>query len=52
MKDAISLRKSLSVLGILIVTSGLMFTGLVKVREYVHGYEWAAFRFDPGQGPV
>ena len=30
MKDAISLRKSLSVLGILIVTSGLMFTGLVK----------------------
>lgn len=26
---------------------GLMFTGKVKVREFVHGYEWARFRFDP-----
>jgi len=25
----------------------LQFTGLVKVREFVHGYEWARFRFDP-----
>jgi hypothetical protein len=26
---------------------GLMFTGLVKVREFVHGHVWAQFRFDP-----
>src|SRR5258708_37181519 len=25
----------------------LIFTGLVKVREYVHGYEWSRFQFDP-----
>ncbi len=24
---------------------GLTFTGLVKAREYVHGYEWAHFQF-------
>ena len=26
---------------------GLMFTGLVKVREFAHGYEWGRFQFDP-----
>jgi hypothetical protein len=26
---------------------GLTFTGLVKAREYVHGYEWSRFQFDP-----
>jgi hypothetical protein len=26
---------------------GLMFTGLIKVREFVYGYEWARFQFDP-----
>jgi hypothetical protein len=26
---------------------GLTFTGLVKAREYVHGYEWARFQFSP-----
>ena len=25
----------------------LRFSGLVKVREFVHGYEWSRFRFDP-----
>ncbi len=27
--------------------SGLTFSGKVRVREYVHGYEWARFEFDP-----
>jgi hypothetical protein len=26
---------------------GLMFSGKVKIREFVHGYEWARFQFDP-----
>jgi hypothetical protein len=26
---------------------GLMFSGKVRVREFVHGYEWARFQFDP-----
>lgn len=26
---------------------GLVFTGLVKAREYVHGYEWARFQYSP-----
>ncbi len=26
---------------------GLTFTGLVKAREYVYGYEWARFQFSP-----
>ncbi len=26
---------------------GLKFTGLVKAREYVYGYEWARFQFSP-----
>lgn len=26
---------------------GLTFSGLVKVREFVHGYEWSRFQFDP-----
>jgi hypothetical protein len=26
---------------------GLMFTGLIKVREFAHGYEWGRFQFDP-----
>jgi hypothetical protein len=26
---------------------GLTFTGLVKVREYAHGFEWSRFQFDP-----
>jgi hypothetical protein len=26
---------------------GLTFTGLIKVREFVYGYEWARFQFDP-----
>lgn len=26
---------------------GLKFTGLVKAREYVHGYEWARFQLSP-----
>lgn len=26
---------------------GLMFTGLVKVREFVHGHVWARFPFHP-----
>jgi hypothetical protein len=26
---------------------GLRFTGLVKVREYVHGYEWGRFQWRP-----
>jgi hypothetical protein len=25
---------------------GLTFTGKVRVREFVHGYEWARFQFD------
>jgi hypothetical protein len=25
---------------------GLTFTGLVKVREFVYGYEWSRFQFD------
>lgn len=28
-------------------TMGLRFTGLIKVREYVHGYEWARFQWRP-----
>ncbi|MBN1200303.1 MAG: hypothetical protein JXJ20_00475 [Anaerolineae bacterium] len=28
-------------------TFGLMFSGKIRVREFVHGYEWARFRFDP-----
>jgi hypothetical protein len=28
---------------------GLTFTGLVKVREFVYGYEWSRFQFDPRQ---
>ncbi|MBN1565375.1 MAG: hypothetical protein JXA10_16130 [Anaerolineae bacterium] len=27
--------------------AGLMFTGKVRVREFVYGYEWARFQFDP-----
>jgi hypothetical protein len=26
---------------------GLMFSGLVKSREFVYGYEWDRFQFDP-----
>jgi hypothetical protein len=26
---------------------GLTFTGLIKVREFAHGYEWARFQFNP-----
>ena len=26
---------------------GLMFTGLIKAREFVHGHVWARFQFDP-----
>jgi hypothetical protein len=26
---------------------GLTFTGLIKVREFVNGYEWGCFQFDP-----
>ncbi len=26
---------------------GLTFTGLVKAREFVYGYEWVRFQFDP-----
>jgi hypothetical protein len=26
---------------------GLIFSGKVKIREFVHGYEWSRFRFDP-----
>lgn len=26
---------------------GLTFSGLIKVREFVHGYEWSRFQFDP-----
>ena len=26
---------------------GLTFSGLFKIREFVHGYEWARFQFDP-----
>jgi hypothetical protein len=26
---------------------GLAFTGLVKVREFVYGYEWSRFQYDP-----
>jgi hypothetical protein len=26
---------------------GLMFTGLIKVREFVHGFEWGHFQFHP-----
>lgn len=26
---------------------GLTFTGLVKAREFVYGYEWARFQFSP-----
>jgi hypothetical protein len=26
---------------------GLTFTGLVKIREFVYGYEWGRFQFDP-----
>jgi hypothetical protein len=25
------------------------FTGLIKVREFVYGYEWARFSFNPGK---
>jgi hypothetical protein len=28
---------------------GLVFSGLVKVREFVYGYEWSRFQFDPAQ---
>jgi len=28
---------------------GLTFTGLVKAREYVHGYEWARFQYSPNK---
>jgi hypothetical protein len=28
-------------------TMGLRFTGLVKAREFVHGYEWARFQWRP-----
>lgn len=28
---------------------GLTFTGLVKAREFVYGYEWARFQFSPAQ---
>ncbi len=28
---------------------GLKFTGLVKAREYVYGYEWARFQFTPSK---
>jgi hypothetical protein len=28
---------------------GLMFSGKVKIREFVHGYEWSHFQFDPRQ---
>jgi hypothetical protein len=26
---------------------GLQFTGLIKVREFVHGYEWGRFQLQP-----
>ncbi|MCX7749009.1 MAG: hypothetical protein N2645_19290 [Clostridia bacterium] len=26
---------------------GLTFTGLIRVREFVHGYEWGRFQYDP-----
>jgi hypothetical protein len=26
---------------------GLRFTGLIKIREYVHGYEWSRFQWRP-----
>ena len=26
---------------------GLTFTGRIKAREYVYGYEWARFQYDP-----
>lgn len=28
---------------------GLMLSGKVKIREFVHGYEWSRFQFDPRQ---
>jgi hypothetical protein len=28
---------------------GLTFTGRVRVREFVHGYEWGRFQFDPSK---
>jgi hypothetical protein len=28
---------------------GLTFTGRVRVREYVYGYEWGRFQFDPSK---
>jgi hypothetical protein len=28
---------------------GLTFSGLIKVREFVHGYEWSRFQFDPSR---
>lgn len=27
--------------------AGLTFSGKLKIREYVYGYEWARFRFNP-----
>lgn len=27
--------------------AGLTFSGKLKIREYVYGYEWARFQFDP-----
>ena len=29
--------------------AGLTFTGKVRIREFVHGYEWERFQFCPGQ---
>lgn len=28
---------------------GLTFTGRIKAREFVYGYEWARFQFEPGR---
>jgi hypothetical protein len=29
--------------------AGLTFSGKLKIREFVNGYEWARFQFDPGK---
>lgn len=28
---------------------GLTFTGLTRIREFVYGYEWGRFQFDPAE---
>lgn len=31
---------------------GLTFTGLIKIREYIHGYEWGRFQFRSGEKSI